>query len=102
MALETCHHPHVGKKRRLPPLPPGVGFQPSPGPHPSYETGTGCGAAFWFVIVVPFAVVGVFTSGVVSDVFWGLAGLWVLLAVVSLAYFVTGHGRGGWKEVDQP
>jgi hypothetical protein len=54
------------------------------------------------VIAVPFVAVGNLTSGVVSDVFWGLAAFWVLLAVVNLAYFVTGHGRGGWKEIDPP
>jgi hypothetical protein len=66
-----------------------------------YESGTGFSAAFWIVIAVPFLIVALATAGVVSDVFWGLAGLLGLLALTNLAYYVTGHGRGGWSQ-DSP
>jgi hypothetical protein len=53
---------------------------------------------FWLVVAVPFAIVGRITSGVVSAVFWGLAGLWALLAVINFAYFAAGKDRGGGKK----
>jgi hypothetical protein len=33
----------------------------------------------------------------VSAVFWGLAGLWALLAVINFASFAAGKDRRGWQ-----
>jgi len=62
----------------------------------SYDTGTGFGGSVWLVVALLFLVVASVTSGVLSDVFWALAGLFGLMAVVLLGAYISGHGRGGW------
>jgi hypothetical protein len=55
---------------------------------------------FWVVIAIPLLIVALATSGIVSDVFWGLTALMGLLAAINLAFAVTGHGEGGWTYTD--
>jgi hypothetical protein len=55
---------------------------------------------FWVVIAIPLVIVALATSGIVSDVFWGLAALMGLLAAINLAYLVSGHSGGGWTYTD--
>lgn len=75
-------------------------FRRIAGPVPSYQTGAGCSTVFWVVIAIVLLIVGLATSGIVSDVFWGLAALMGLLAAINLASVVTGHGGGGWTSTD--
>jgi hypothetical protein len=65
-------------------------FRTISGPVPCYQTGSGCSTVFWVVIAIPLVIVALATSGIVSDVFWGLAALMGLLATINRAYL-------GWK-----
>jgi len=61
-----------------------------------YQTGTGFGGFVWMIVALLFVLVASVTSGVPSDVFWAMAGLFGLMAVVLIGAYITGRGRGGW------
>jgi hypothetical protein len=92
----------VGKKRSRQ-LPPGYRYKPVGGFH--YETGAAFGAGFWAVIAIPFLIIGRSTHGTVSDVLYGVAAFFGLLAAINFAFYATGHNggtAGKWKTIDPP
>jgi hypothetical protein len=62
----------------------------------TYRSGTGVGGLFWLLAACVAVVVAFSTSGVVSYLFWGIAGLLLMMALALLLAYATGHGRGGW------
>lgn len=82
-------------------LPPGYRYVRGPGFH--YETGAAFGAGFWVVVAIPFALAARSTHGTVSDVFYGLAAFFALLAVINFGFYATGHNggtNGRWEATD--
>jgi hypothetical protein len=69
-----------------------------------YKSGTGLGGIFWLVVAIAAASVALSTSGVVSEAFWGVAGLFFVLTLVLVGAYMTGRGRGGWTSggIDLP
>ncbi len=56
-----------------------------------YTSGTGLGGVFYLIIAIPPAIVALNTSGVVSKVFWVVAGLFCLMALAALGAYTIGY-----------
>jgi len=89
------------KRKPVRKLPSGYIYVRGPGAH--YTTGAAFGAGFWLVAALPLVLVARSTSGIVSDVFYGVAALFALLGVICFAFYATGHNGGSngqWVDDD--
>src|SRR5947209_5569846 len=82
------HFPGMADDRSDDHQPPRAELRPVSAAH--FQTGTGCSTVFWVVVAAPFAIVGLFSSGLLSNIFYGIAAFFGLLMLVNLAYYVTG------------